>query len=100
MSAFGRKSGAGGMSKGARPSFGVAKPMRGVSPGGGAKPAPESEAVPSPGGEQFPPVPPESISKPTSQQRTQTSDNKSGHEEPVTSSSKQVLRIPNTRGAA
>ena len=50
MSAFGRKTGAGSMS-GARPSFGVARPMRGPE---GAK------AVPVPGGmggDQFPPLP-------------------------------------------
>ncbi|MDF1835337.1 MAG: ATPase, T2SS/T4P/T4SS family, partial [Alteraurantiacibacter sp. bin_em_oilr2.035] len=56
MSAFGRKNGAGGMGNGARPSFGVAKPMRGGSPG----PAPAEKAdAPPPGGDQFPPVPPE-----------------------------------------
>lgn len=47
MSAFGRKNGAGGMSPGARPSFGVAKPMKGGMSGG----APA-------GGEQFPPIDP------------------------------------------
>ena len=52
MSAFGRKNGVGGMSPGARPSFGVAKPMK----GGGAMPAPRA---PTPGGEQFPPLPAE-----------------------------------------
>src|SRR5690606_32320688 len=51
MSAFGRKNGVGGMSPGARPSFGVAKPMK-----GGALPA---QRVASPGGEQFPPLPAE-----------------------------------------
>ncbi len=50
MSAFGRKNGVGGMSPGARPSFGVAKPMKG---GSGARP-PEP-AAPA-GGEQFPPI--------------------------------------------
>jgi len=48
MSAFGRKNGVGGMAAGARPSFGVARPMK----GGIAKPEP---AVP--GGDQFPPLP-------------------------------------------
>jgi pilus assembly protein CpaF len=48
MSAFGRKNGVGGMGAGARPSFGVARPMK----GGVAKPEP----LP-PGGEQFPPLP-------------------------------------------
>jgi pilus assembly protein CpaF len=46
MSAFGRKNGVGGMAKGARPNFGVARPMK----GGG----PPSKDV---GGEQFPPLP-------------------------------------------
>src|SRR5690606_30591266 len=46
MSAFGRKNGAGGFAPGARPSFGIAKPMKGGMAGG---------AVP-PGGEQFPPI--------------------------------------------
>src|SRR5690606_12357517 len=46
MSAFGRKNGVGGMAPGARPSFGVAKPMK----GGPAPIAPR-------GGEQFPPIP-------------------------------------------
>ena len=48
MSAFGRKNGVGGMAAGARPSFGVARPMK----GGSAKP----EAF-APGGDQFPPLP-------------------------------------------
>ena len=51
MSAFGRKNGVGGMAPGARPSFGVAKPMKGGVPIGG-QPAP-----PASGGEQFPPLP-------------------------------------------
>ena len=50
MSAFGRKTGVGGMS-GARPSFGVARPMRGPE---GAKPA---NAPAAKGGDQFPPLP-------------------------------------------
>ena len=50
MSAFGRKNGVGGMSPGARASFGVAKPMKGGAP------APR-EQVPAPGGDQFPPIP-------------------------------------------
>ena len=50
MSAFGRKNGVGGMSAGARPSFGVAKPMK-----GGCR-APRDRA-PAPGGDQFPPLP-------------------------------------------
>ncbi|MGZ3258621.1 MAG: CpaF family protein, partial [Croceibacterium sp.] len=48
MSAFGRKNGVGGMAAGARPSFGVARPMK----GGSAKP----ETF-TPGGDQFPPLP-------------------------------------------
>ncbi len=52
MSAFGRKSGMGGMAAGARPQFGVARPMKnGVE---GAKPAANSVSL---GGEQFPPLP-------------------------------------------
>ncbi|MCB2089704.1 MAG: CpaF family protein, partial [Sphingomonadaceae bacterium] len=51
MSAFGRKNGPGGMAPGARPSFGVARPMK----GGGAEPA--RSKAPAPGGEQFPPLP-------------------------------------------
>jgi pilus assembly protein CpaF len=46
MSAFGKR---GGMSSGGRPSFGVAKPMKGGS--GGA-----SNAASTDGGEQFPPI--------------------------------------------
>src|SRR6187455_2065530 len=47
MSAFGRKNGIGGMQPGARPSFGVAKPMKsGVTLPGQR-----------PGGDQFPPLP-------------------------------------------
>ncbi|TAD81117.1 MAG: CpaF family protein, partial [Sphingomonadales bacterium] len=44
MSAFGKKGNAGGMKPGARPAFGVARPMKGA----GAAPR---------GGEQFPPIP-------------------------------------------
>ncbi|MDX1704678.1 MAG: CpaF family protein, partial [Altererythrobacter ishigakiensis] len=50
MSAFGRKTGPGGMKPGARPSFGVARPMK-----GGDKSA--SEEKEAEGGEQFPPIP-------------------------------------------
>ncbi len=49
MSAFGKKGGAGGMRPGAKPAFGVARPMK----GGGAK-SEEGD-----GGEQFPPLPEE-----------------------------------------
>ena len=45
MSAFGRKNGPAGMAPGARPQFGVARPMQ-----GGGAPRPQ-------GGEQFPPLP-------------------------------------------
>ena len=48
MSAFGRKNGPGGMAPGARPSFGVARPMKG---GDATRRAPET------GGDQFPPLP-------------------------------------------
>ena len=52
MSAFGRKSGVGAMAAGARPSFGVARPMKGGD-------APKSGSAPMPGGgDQFPPLPP------------------------------------------
>src|SRR5438270_11435359 len=47
MSAFGKR---GGVS-GARPNFGVAKPMKGGHGG-----APVSPAAPEPGGDQFPPL--------------------------------------------
>src|SRR3990167_8097714 len=54
MSAFGRKNGVGGMAAGARPSFGVARPMK----GGSGKPSGEGNQAP--GGDQFPPLPGES----------------------------------------
>src|SRR3990167_8446064 len=50
MSAFGRRNGPGALNPGARPSFGVARPMKG---GERAVPA---ESAPK-GGEQFPPLP-------------------------------------------
>ena len=50
MTAFGRKNGPGGMNPGGRPSFGVARPMKGGSP------APTAPRMPQ-GGEQFPPLP-------------------------------------------
>jgi pilus assembly protein CpaF len=50
MSAFGRKNGIGGMSPGARPTFGVAKPMKSPAPTG-------REPAAAAGGEQFPPLP-------------------------------------------
>src|SRR3546814_252835 len=50
MSAFGRRNGPGGLNPGARPSFGVARPMK-----GGERAAPV-QAAPK-GGEQFPPLP-------------------------------------------
>src|SRR5262245_7100993 len=49
MSAFGRKNGVAGMAPGARPSFGVARPMKGGAP------APRESG----GGQQFPSVPSE-----------------------------------------
>ena len=57
MSAFGRKNGIAGNAAGARPSFGVARPMRS---GESAAPVPAAPtAVPMPmGGDQFPPLPP------------------------------------------
>ena len=48
MSAFGRRPGNGGTG-GGRPSFGVARPMKGLAGGGAAPAAPE-------GGDQFPPL--------------------------------------------
>ena len=57
MSAFGRKSGVNSMA-GARPSFGVARPMRGPE---GAKPAPAPGGL---GGDQFPPLPSSELPQP------------------------------------
>src|SRR5581483_6028421 len=48
MSAFGKR---GGIS-GGRPSFGVAKPMK----GGGSAATPVQPSAPPPGGDQFPPI--------------------------------------------
>ena len=54
MSAFGRKSGLSSTSTGARPSFGVARPMKIGEQAG----TPSAAAVPMPmGGDQFPPLP-------------------------------------------
>ncbi|KTR81354.1 hypothetical protein NS277_16540, partial [Novosphingobium barchaimii] len=50
MTAFGRRNGIGGMNPGARPAFGVAKPLKGPAPD-------RAPQAPLPGGEQFPPVP-------------------------------------------
>eukprot|EP00913_Durusdinium_trenchii_P015350 g14411.t1 len=50
MSAFGKKTGPGGMKPGARPSFGVARPMK-----SGEKA--DAEGSDESGGEQFPPLP-------------------------------------------
>ncbi|HEX8058072.1 MAG TPA: ATPase, T2SS/T4P/T4SS family, partial [Novosphingobium sp.] len=55
MSAFGRRNGAGGMGPGARPAFGVARPMKSGVEARPASPAPGGPA----GGEQFPPLPAE-----------------------------------------
>ena len=52
MSAFGRRPGMAGTGAGARPAFGVARPMQG---GTGARPT-DGEAAPD-AGEQFPPLP-------------------------------------------
>ena len=51
MSAFGRRNGAGGMAPGARPQFGVARPMK-----GGSESSTSSSQAPL-GGDQFPPLP-------------------------------------------
>jgi len=54
MSAFGRRSGGNGSPGGGRPSFGVARPMK----GSGSPPPKRDEDAPAPGGgEQFPPLP-------------------------------------------
>ena len=55
MSAFGRRNGMGGMTPGARPQFGVARPMK-----GGSDAAKQTAALPT-GGEQFPPLPGEEL---------------------------------------
>ncbi|MDD3798467.1 MAG: ATPase, T2SS/T4P/T4SS family, partial [Novosphingobium sp.] len=52
MSAFGRRTGVGGMGPGARPTFGVARPMK-----GGGAPVSDDRRAPPPGGDQFPPLP-------------------------------------------
>ena len=54
MSAFGRRKGTGSMAPGARPQFGVARPMT-----GGSDPAKKQSGAPL-GGDQFPPLPGES----------------------------------------
>ncbi|HKT86492.1 MAG TPA: CpaF family protein [Novosphingobium sp.] len=56
MSAFGRRNGIGGMGPGARPAFGVARPLKG---GAGAEKAPVPGGSPASGGDQFPPLPAE-----------------------------------------
>ena len=53
MSAFGRRTGIGGMNTSAKPQFGVARPMKG---GSGEAPVPTGAPVPS-GGDQFPALP-------------------------------------------
>jgi len=53
MSAFGRRTGPGSFGAGARPQFGVARPMRADGLPAGAPPPPPS------GGDQFPPLPTE-----------------------------------------
>ena len=69
MSAFGRKAGVGGMS-GARPSFGVARPMRGAE---GAK---SPGASPARGGEQFPPLPSSEPPPPPASSSTDSSNDR------------------------
>ncbi|MBU1756154.1 MAG: CpaF family protein, partial [Alphaproteobacteria bacterium] len=59
MSAFGRKNGPGGMNPGARPQFGVAKPMRGGSPTPSQNKPDDDDA-----GDQFPPLPEEAVPTP------------------------------------
>ncbi|WP_188767271.1 CpaF family protein [Novosphingobium endophyticum] len=59
MSAFGRRNGIGGLGQGARPAFGVAKPLTGGSAAEKA-PSPAPGGAPVPGGNQFPPLPGES----------------------------------------
>ncbi|WP_298337203.1 CpaF family protein [uncultured Erythrobacter sp.] len=54
MSAFGKKGGAGGMRPGAKPAFGVARPMKGGN----------SKAEDEKGGEQFPPLPNDGSAEP------------------------------------
>ncbi|MGE3693349.1 MAG: CpaF family protein, partial [Novosphingobium sp.] len=57
MSAFGRRTGTGGTAPGARPAFGVARPMKGgIDPATQSGSAPVPQA-PIPGGNQFPPLP-------------------------------------------
>jgi pilus assembly protein CpaF len=55
MSAFGRRNGPTSFGQGARPQFGVARPMQ----GGGPAPAAQPQQPPA-GGQQFPPLPAES----------------------------------------
>ena len=56
MSAFGRRNGVGGMQPGARPAFGVARPMKTGLDG--------RPAAPGQGGDQFPPLPEEAAHTP------------------------------------
>ncbi|MFN5782286.1 MAG: CpaF family protein, partial [Novosphingobium sp.] len=58
MSAFGRRNGAGSMAPGARPQFGVARPMK-----GGIE-APKPLHPGGVGGDQFPPLPGEGMAEP------------------------------------
>ena len=55
MSAFGRRNGIGGMTPGARPAFGVAKPLKSGSAGSNTTPQPVGNG-PITGGDQFPPL--------------------------------------------
>jgi pilus assembly protein CpaF len=58
MSAFGRKNGAAGMAPGARPQFGVARPMKGGIDPARSNPQPGNPGM---GGDQFPPLPGEEM---------------------------------------
>jgi pilus assembly protein CpaF len=58
MSAFGRRNGIGGMGQGARPAFGVAKPLKsGASADKPSAQVPGAAPLPGGGGDQFPPIP-------------------------------------------
>lgn len=69
MSAFGKKGGAGGMRPGAKPAFGVARPMKG---GSGSKSDDDD------GGDQFPPLPREGANEPAGEAPPKPSGGGSG----------------------
>jgi pilus assembly protein CpaF len=56
MSAFGRKNGTAAMAPGARPSFGVARPMKGGNYESPKPSGPQAFGQAMPGGNQFPPI--------------------------------------------